>query len=527
MRNYTSLSFTEYEKLIGDLFSAELGVRFERFGSGSDGGIDLRHLKDDTGPSIIQTKHYLGSTWSNLKTAASDERKRLGKLDPSPGEYRFVTSQHLTPVRKTALTSLLSPYIVRDDDVFGGEEVDDMLDRHAAVERRHVKLWLASAAGLRAMVHAGVHARSREMAAEIARKLPLWVQNDTFLAARERLAAERVLVISGQPGIGKTTLAQILVAHAIELGYEPVGVSTDVEEAWGAFDPSAKQVFLYDDFLGQTSLVELTKNEDSRLVSLMREVARSENKMLVLTTREYILQRASQVSEALRRQGLSSSRILLELPSYSPLDRARILANHVWHSAHLGREVRTELASDRGYSRITDHANYNPRLIEYITANSGHARLDGQGSRLERSVAALDEPDEIWRTAYERQLSDVERGLLLMLATFTRRAKKDDLELAHDAWCFRPECLNGPGASNVLLRWSTTPSCPPPWMKGSLSSPSSTPAFVTSSNDSCATTRACRRTCSTASCSSSSSTRCGALRAKTAATLSAIGLCGR
>jgi hypothetical protein len=446
VRNYAALSFAEYEKLVGDLFGEALGMRFERFGAGRDQGIDLRHIVETGGPDVIQVKHYLGSSWSDLKKAAKGERLRLERLDPAPGTYRFVTSQSLTPGRKDTLVKLLEPFAARADDVFGGEEVDDLLDHHEEVERRHPKLWLASAGGLKAMVHANIHARSRQLAAEIEQKLPLWVQSDVFYEANDRLAEERVLVISGQPGIGKTTLAQILVAQAIDLGHEATSIGSDIEEAWAALDASARQIFLYDDFLGQTSLVELSKNEDSRLVSFMREIATSDGKLFVLTTREYILQRALQVSETLRRHGLSAARVLLTLPSYSPLDRARILANHVWHSPTLPIEVRMELAEARGYRRIVEHPNYNPRLVEFITGHqAGHQMEVGpDGTWLEAAVDALDHPDEIWRAAYERQLGEVERGLVLVLATFERQAQLDDLRRAHDSWCLAAGVGNSP-----------------------------------------------------------------------------------
>src|SRR3954462_3762274 len=113
MRNYAALSFAEYEKLVGDLFGEALGMRFERFGAGRDQGIDLRHMVETGGPDVIQVKHYLGSSWSDLKKAAKSERLRLERLDPAPGTYRFVTSQSLTPGRKDTLVELLEPFISR------------------------------------------------------------------------------------------------------------------------------------------------------------------------------------------------------------------------------------------------------------------------------------------------------------------------------------------------------------------------------------------------------------------------------
>lgn len=212
-------------------------------------------------------------------------------------------------------------------------------------------------------------------------------------------------------------------------------MSGDIGEAWEIWDPEVRQIFVYDDFLGRTVLGELAKNEDSRLLSFMREITKSANTLLVLTTREYILQEAVATFEAFRRYGLSKMRFLLRLPSYSPLERAKILHNHVWHS-QLPVSAKEELAVDRGYRRIVEHRNFNPRVIEYITGlQPGHAvELAGGVTWLDFAADALDHPTEIWRQAFERELGDAERNLLLCLVTMPDEAHTDDLHRAFDSW---------------------------------------------------------------------------------------------
>jgi hypothetical protein len=60
-------------------------------------------------PDVVQVKHYMGSTWNDLKQAAKRELTRLKKLKPKPASYRFVTSQGLTPARKRVLKETLAP----------------------------------------------------------------------------------------------------------------------------------------------------------------------------------------------------------------------------------------------------------------------------------------------------------------------------------------------------------------------------------------------------------------------------------
>ncbi|MDQ3933354.1 MAG: hypothetical protein M3340_01840 [Actinomycetota bacterium] len=431
MRNWDNISDNEFEAVIGDLLGTDLAVRFERFARGPDMGIDLRYREGRKRPDIVQCKHYKGGSWSDLRRDARKERTRLAALKPQPRSYRFVTSLGLTPRRKTELTKILVPYVREESHVYGRHDLEALLDAHEEVERRHVKLWLASGPQLAALLRPGTAARSRMLAERVKRMLPLYVQGQSFFDARAILQDRHFCLIAGPPGIGKTTLAEMLIAEAIEQGYEPIEISEDVAEGWDEIDQGRRQIFLYDDFLGHTMLGELAKNEDSRLLGFIAAVVESPNSLFILTTREYILQEATQQYESFRRYGLERDRYLLELPSYSPLERARILHNHIWRSDLIGRAARESLVHDAGYRRIVEHPGFKPRTIEYITGlQRGHAITTNNW--LDFAVNALDHPDEIWRTAHE-ELGRAERLLLATLATFPATAQIDDLRSAFAA----------------------------------------------------------------------------------------------
>ncbi|HKT82223.1 MAG TPA: restriction endonuclease, partial [Solirubrobacterales bacterium] len=329
MRQLQVLSPVEFEHLISDLLQAETGSTYERFGVGPDGGIDLRFVDPDTGGvEVVQCKHYKGSSFPQLLTAARQEVPKLEAMHPRPANYRFVTSQSLTPDRKDRLIEALCGWIEDPGRIWGAETIDDLLDRHdQTVERRHVKLWLSSSVQLERLLNAGTLSRSNELIERIEQGLPRYVQTSRFGDAKEALAKDGVCLIAGEPGIGKTTLAQMLLLDCARQGYEALYISEDISEAWDAIGDRPQAIY-YDDFLGRIGHTGLRKNEDQRLVDLIERAHRDPQRTrLVLTTREYILRSAVQLYETFDRADVGHTRFVLGLENYSRYERGLVLYN--------------------------------------------------------------------------------------------------------------------------------------------------------------------------------------------------------
>lgn len=435
------LSDVEFEELVADLFAAELGRNVERFARGRDGGVDLRWQLDEGKRGIGQCKHFFRSTFPQLLAAAKAE---LGHLrTEKPHRYRFVSSRDLTPGQKDQLITALNPWLDGPDDVFGGRDVDGLITRFPRVEQAYPKLWLSTGTQLFWATHSDIASRSTALRTRIEMAIPRYVTNESFIRGTSMLDNHRVCVIAGLPGIGKTTLAYALMADAMSRGYEPVEVSADINEAWTAYRPDVPQIFLYDDFLGQLTFSErLGKNEDARLADFITKVATTKSKLLVMTTREYILQDARRIYSRLSAID-TDNQLVLELNDYTRADRARILYNHLWHAGLPALALR-EVATG-GCIDIVDHSNYSPRLIEYCTGSAFDLHSPGYP---ERFLDSLEHPERLWRTAFEDHLTDLQQLLAVALATLPARVDIDDLEAAHESLCRK----RGVGVSAGLFR---------------------------------------------------------------------------
>lgn len=422
--DFKVLSPIDFEILTQSLLQKELKLRFEAFKAGADQGIDLRYAKNKRHDIIVQCKHYAGSDFTALRRIVRREVPKLRRL--SPERYLLVTSQSLTFANKELLMADCQPFIKRTSDIYGREDLNNLLGRHKSIERQTFKLWFSSTNVFEEILEKKVKYVSRDALESIRRKAKHFVQNPSFDKALEILKKRNVCIIAGIPGIGKTTLAEMLLLHHIELEYELVKIESDISEARSLDHLTVPRIFYYDDFLGQASLSEkLNKNEDQKLLDFINAIRKSSVSKMILTTREYILNQTKLRYEKMDRTRFDLETCVVDLYQYTRLIRAQILFNHLYFS-EIGESYKKALARDKRYLTIIDHENYSPRIIQLMTDPAWLADVKPE-KYVTTFLTNLDDPHEIWRHAFEQQLSEGACVLLILMATLPRDCFLDDV----------------------------------------------------------------------------------------------------
>jgi adenylate kinase family enzyme len=433
--DFNTLNDKEFEALCVDLLGRAFGVTMERFKPGKDFGIDGRFFSD--GDLIVaQCKHWLNSPFpAFLKYMHETELPKIEKMEPK--RYILAVSYPLSPGQKDRIASALSPYIVSPADIFGREGLNQLISDNPDVERRHYKLWLQSSALLLSLLNNAVEARSRFRLEEIKATAHTYVPTTSHQAALDKLDSLKVAIITGAPGVGKTTLANHLVLHYVAQGYEFVQIVDAIEEGEAVFYEGRKQIFYFDDFLGENYLQAISGHEGSHIARFISMVRKSKEKLFILTSRSSILNKGKALFGQLTDVNVQKNEFEVEIESLSEMDRAGILYNQIWHSG-LSAEYVDQLYIDKRYRKVIDHKNFNPRLTAFMTDPD---RL-GEVPPLEywdHILRSMNNPSDVWELPFSNQADDFGRALVMLVVMNGRPIGENHLSDAYQRFISLPD----------------------------------------------------------------------------------------
>ena len=410
--DFQQLNDKEFEILCADLLGEIEGYRFERFKAGRDAGVDGRYFTTQGNEVILQCKHWCNTPLSKLiRELSNTEKPKLDKLKPH--RYLLAVSNPLSRTDKKAIHRALAPHVATESDIYGKEDLNDFLKGKAHIEQRHYKLWLHSASVLSHIFNNGILGRSAFSLEEIIRASSRYVVTANHEAALQILERLGVVIITGEPGVGKTTLADHLCLHYVTKGFAYLKIADDIREAESAFDPESKQVVYFDDFLGRNYLEALKGHEGNQITQFLRRIATNKNKRFVLTSRSTILNQGKFLIDSFEHSNVQRNEYELRIKSLTNLDKAQILYNHIWHS-DLGDEYIEQLYFNRRYREIIEHKNFNPRLISYIT-DASRLEICPPNDYWTYTVRSLTNPSQVWENPFNAQQDDYGRAIILLV----------------------------------------------------------------------------------------------------------------
>lgn len=291
---------------------------------------------------------------------------------------------------------------------------------------------MSSATVLDRVVRSASHAFTATTEAEIAAKVRVYAPNASFRASRDILEQQHILIVSGPPGVGKTTLAEMLSYAYVVEDWDLVALRS-LDDGFAAIHDDKKQLFLFDDFLGKVALdTHALASKDSDLARFMKRVRTAKNARFILTTRAYIFEEARRASEHLSDRNVDISKYVLDVGVYTRRVKARILYNHL-ALANVPQPHIDALINSNKISAIVDHKNYNPRIIESMTDAFGVSAIP-PSDYPDYFLSVLANPKQLWDTAYRTHIpAKCQHLLIAMFFCNQYSTSMDELRKSYEA----------------------------------------------------------------------------------------------
>ncbi|WP_214630354.1 restriction endonuclease [Paenibacillus agaridevorans] len=419
MFNFQNLNDYEFEMLSKDIISRILGVDLRTYTKGRDGGIDIRGFIGNE--FVVQAKHYPKSTFPNLRTAMNKELKKLTKINPK--KYLLITSFDLTPDNEDEIFGMFNRYMESKEQIYDSTRINEFLESENNIDivKKNYKLWLTSSNILNIISNNSVIIDSDSFTFEIEKKINLFVPTKQYCQAIDLLEKNNCILLDGLPGVGKTTISQMLVAHCVKEGFRLKYVSNNsIQQIKDSlYNDNDKEIIIINDFLGQHYISykqELLNELKSLIIYFLKN--NLSTKKLILNSRVTIL------NEVMNRNNDFNQfinddivrKIRVNISELTLKEKAEILYSHVYYNK-IPNEIYKDLVVLNRYLNIIDHPNFNPRIIEYVTRKSFWKGINPEAFYTS-VIAKLDNPKDVWRDEFDN-LSKYDRILMNTLYSLT------------------------------------------------------------------------------------------------------------
>lgn len=419
MFNYNALNDYEFEELCKDVTEKILDTHLRSFGKGRDGGIDLKD-NDPNYNIVVQVKHYINSDYSNLISTLKKEVDKVKKLNPN--QYYVCCAKTLSPPNVKEIYGLFEPYMKSEKNIITLKEIDDFLKEESNndIVRKHFKLWLSASNILSEMFNQSVYIDSQVLIEDINEEYKYYVQTDEYSQCIKYLDESRVLLLTGSPGVGKTTISKMLILNYLDKGYRlrysTNGEISDIKNSIVA-NAETPEIILLDDCLGQYYFNLRVSDSSIELISLIKFVTRMKNKILILNSRVTVLNEAKRVSLQFEKfvENKKMKIKIMDMDKMNILNKAKILYNHIYFN-EVPRAYYESIKTNKRFENIINHRNYNPRIIEYITQHYKDVSPENYYSFI---LKYLNSPEQIWKDEFEIKLKEVDRIFMYILFSLT------------------------------------------------------------------------------------------------------------
>lgn len=432
---------TEFERFCLDIIKVrESPLEFRTFGEWRDNGIDI--LCTSENKNIIgQCKCYNPNNYPSFKQSLKDEVKKCKKENPD--RYILFTSIKLGVEQFKDIETLFEGYL-KKDDIIDRERLNEFLrddKNYGHLFKSHLKLLVPNFKSIELAlenvvdkaVNKSFYEDTFDFLSILQKKRKLFHYTSQIPYLIEQLEKNKVIILSGKPGIGKTTTARIIANYFLcKEKKDIIFLQEDFDKIGNV--KSDNRLIIVDDFWGQNfspKVGEYYSTYQRRFQRTIESFSNSENRYLILTSRDYVIRDVLYKNIEPETKGLlNNNKYIINLEENTIEDKVKIMMNHLlFYDFNLS--YFSNALYDDNFEHIIEHHNYSPRILElflkdYLNSNNSHSY------NFYKSLKNyLDNPTAFWSEAFQK-LNPTSKAILLTLLVSGGSMSLDDLKNSFD-----------------------------------------------------------------------------------------------
>jgi len=435
------LGWFEFESLCQTLLKFKLGLALEAWGDTHDWGRDAYYCGDleyptkklQTGTFVFQCKFINGANATGakaddpvleaIKKECTAIKKRLSQnvWKSIPTVYTFLTNAKLRPVIRKQIKELIKE-VLPDSQVISqdGKDICSLIDLSKGVARRFPQIL-----GLRDLetllsecINKVVIERSDAAIQEAKEISQVFVPTNAYSQAISVLKKHCFVVLEGPPEVGKTAIGRMIALSHLPEGWEIIEC-TDPKEILQKYDREQEQIFIADDFFGQTEYrPDRVRVWQDELPTILRKINKAH--LLILTSRKHLLEMAKANLDVSgnNHDFPMLAEVLVNVSKMSKTEKALMLYRHMKNA---GLAATTKMYVKKLANKVVAHHGFTPERIREL------ARLTKDNNNITETLVdeVLTNPTKRMHKAYSG-LPVAHRWFMIAMLTNNHPSWLDD-----------------------------------------------------------------------------------------------------
>lgn len=246
-----------------------------------------------------------------------------------------------------------------------------------------------------------------------------FVPTSITMKCLKHLEEKNLLILIGNPGVGKSFNSKFLVAKYIEKGYKLLySPNKNLRDILNDYNENDNFILFIDDIFGSNNIDFMNAISAEEITSILEN--KKDNLKIIINSRTGFFNEVNEKYDKIGRLQLKP--FVIETSKFTNAEKARILIKHLKLSKipskylyslfEKGYTTYVNISNSINIYQIIFHQNYNPRLIDLMTRADF---VNCSDNYFKTFIENLDNPYQIYDHAYDQNLTKLERDIIKVI----------------------------------------------------------------------------------------------------------------